>query len=80
MGQSFFDLVYVAARARGTADRDLDAASIDEAALGRGLTTLNEFPSAPYWAVGRVNCDEAEIASVEVGGQPGPWILPQPLR
>ncbi|MCA9612953.1 MAG: hypothetical protein H6722_34135 [Sandaracinus sp.] len=77
MGQSFFDLVYVAARSRGTADRDLDAASIDDDALERGLTTLNEFPSAPYWAVGRMNCDEAEIASGVCVAKTGPsfrWI------
>ena len=45
--------------------------TIDEAALGRGLTTLNEFPSAPYWTVGRVNCDEAEIASGVCVGEDG---------
>ncbi len=63
MGQTFFDLVYLAARGRAHADRALDSDELDPAALARGLQTLDEFPAPPYWAIARENCDADEIAS-----------------
>lgn len=69
-GQSFFDLVALAASARGTADAPLDAASIDASMLARATSTLREFP-APYWAESVTNCDDAEIASLDCVGVDG---------
>lgn len=71
MGQTFFDLVYLAARGRAHADRTLDADELDAAALARGLRTLEEFPAPPYWAIGRENCDADEIASRVCVGEDG---------
>lgn len=71
MGQSFFDLVAIAARARGTAWRDLTAADLDADALRRATGTLREFPDAPFWETPRTNCDEAEIASRNCVGDDG---------
>ncbi len=62
--QTFYDLVYVIARAGGTVVDPLGT-DIDDAALGRGLGTLEQFWSPPFWSVGRVNCDEVEIAALE---------------
>lgn len=70
MGQSFFDVIALAATAGGTADRDLEGPSIDGSMLARALGTLREFP-APYWAEGRENCDAAEIASLACVGVDG---------
>lgn len=62
--QSYFDLTYVAARAGSSAFAAPSSASdVDEAALGRALSTLAEFEPPPYFAPVRVNCDAAEIAS-----------------
>ncbi|MFO0714788.1 MAG: hypothetical protein U0353_33420 [Sandaracinus sp.] len=61
-GQSFYDLVAIAARARGDVLHDLEAAEVDAAGLDRALASLRGFP-APYWAEGHVNCDAAELAS-----------------
>ncbi|MEZ4389828.1 MAG: hypothetical protein R3A48_01935 [Polyangiales bacterium] len=71
MGQTFFDLVAVQARARGTAWRDLRAADLDADALRRGTATLREFADAPYFERPRVNCDEAEIAARLCRGDDG---------
>ena len=32
----------------------------DFSAVERGLTTLAEFPSAPYWDMAKINCPEAQ--------------------
>jgi hypothetical protein len=61
-GQTLYDFVYAAGLADGRAGRTLKTAP-DEAALGRGLQTLREFPVPPFWDVARLNCDDAEIAS-----------------
>lgn len=71
MGQSFFDLVAVAAGARGTAWRDLDAAGLDAGAVARATGTLREFPDAPFWERSRTNCDEAEVAARSCVGDDG---------
>ncbi len=63
MGQTFFDLVALQARARGTAWRDLTRADLDADALRRGTTTLREFPDAPFFERPRQNCDDTEIAA-----------------
>lgn len=76
MGQSFFDLVAIAAGARGTAWRDLDASGLDAPALLRAAGTLRAFPDAPYWARARENCDAGEIASRSCVGDDG---TPLPL-
>jgi hypothetical protein len=68
--QSFYDLVALAAAARGTADAPLARADLDTSMQMRALKTLGEFP-APYWADGRVNCDDAEIASLACIGVDG---------
>jgi hypothetical protein len=60
--QSFFDFVYAAGMSDARAGRPA-ATPPDEAALGRGLQTLREFPLPPFWETARVNCDDAEIAS-----------------
>jgi len=75
MQQSFFDLVALAATARGTADAPLRQADLDASMLTRAVGTLGEFPS-PYWAVGRENCDAAELASLDCIGDDG---TPLPL-
>lgn len=71
MGQSFFDLVAIAAAARGTAWRDLTAAEVDGEALRRAAGTLREFPDAPFWERPRENCDAAEVAARSCVGDDG---------
>lgn len=60
LAQSFFDVVYASARGVSTigvgVTRDVDI----DAAMARGVQTLSEMPT-PYWAVGRNQCDAAEI-------------------
>jgi hypothetical protein len=57
--QSFFDVIYAhATQPEGAA---LDAARAE--ALAQGLETLREFPPAPFWDLGRVNCDDDEVRS-----------------
>jgi hypothetical protein len=58
---TMYDFTYVAAHAGATDEKPLG--EVDEAALGRGLETLQEFPDAPFWDVPVTNCDDAEIAS-----------------
>ena len=60
--QSFFDFVYAAGMADARAGRPA-ATAPDEAALGRGLETLREFPVPPFWETARQNCDDDEVAS-----------------
>jgi hypothetical protein len=59
--QSLYDLVYVATQADARPGTSLGA--VDETALARGVATLAEFPDAPFWELGRRNCDDAEIAA-----------------
>lgn len=61
-GQTLYDFVYAAARGEATAWAGLHG-DVDEAAVGRGVTTLQEFPEPPHWNVPVDNCDETEIAS-----------------
>jgi hypothetical protein len=75
MQQSFFDLVALAATARGTADAPLRGPDLDPSMLTRATATLAAFPS-PYWAVTRENCDAAEVASLDCIGDDG---TPLPL-
>lgn len=60
-GQSFYDLVYVATS--GGALPGEAASTVDDAAVSRALSTLVEFPDAPFWEEPRPNCDDQEIAS-----------------
>jgi hypothetical protein len=53
--QSYFDFIW----AGGMLPKD----GLDRAAVDRGLETLREFPPAPFYEIGRTNCDEAEIMS-----------------
>lgn len=53
--QSYFDFIW--------AGGILPKEGLDAAAVERGLETLREFPPAPFYEVGRTNCDEAEIMS-----------------
>ncbi len=69
-GQSFYDLVALAATARGTADVPLVSADLDASMLARASATLREFP-APYWAESHVNCDDAEITAHDCVGLDG---------
>lgn len=57
--QTFFDVIYAAA----TLPEGDTLAAERAAALAGGLETLREFPAAPTWSVGRVNCDDEEIRS-----------------
>jgi len=56
--QTFFDVIYAAAT-----QSDEALASARTEALAQGIETLREFPPAPYWDEGRVNCDDDEIRS-----------------
>lgn len=69
-GQSFYDLVALAAAARGTADAPLASADVDASMLTRASATLREYP-VPYWAESHVNCDDAEIAAHDCTGLDG---------
>ncbi len=71
--QSFYDLVYLAARGGATVSEGLD--EIDDDALSRALETLREFPRAPYWEVTTENCDAAEIAAGACTGVDGTPIV-----
>lgn len=61
LGQSFFDFTYAIAIADASARADTHGAP-DEAALARGVATLQAFPAVPAWDSTVTNCDEAEIA------------------
>ena len=57
--QSYFDFIY----ATGVGDPGVDGVLVDApdfSAVERGLTTLAEFPSAPYWDMAKINCPEAQ--------------------
>jgi hypothetical protein len=60
--QSFFDFV-VAASSGDAWVGGQAAASFDATALARGTETLKQFPAAPFYAVPKVNCDDAELAA-----------------
>jgi hypothetical protein len=62
MKQTWFDVIYAYAKAGGSV-HDAPAGAPDEAALGRGIETLKEFPFPPFWDVSVVNCDDVEIAA-----------------
>ena len=62
IGQSLFDFIYAAETADATAWQTMQDTP-DYRALARGLETLKEFPTPPYWEIETINCDEAEIAS-----------------
>lgn len=69
-GQSFYDLVAIAAAGRADVTRDLDGALVQSAVLARAVTSLSGF-HAPFWAEGVQNCDAAEIASFSCVGLDG---------
>jgi hypothetical protein len=60
--QSFFDFVVAAstgdAWVSGPASSKLDAT-----AVARGVETLKQFPAAPFYALPKINCDDAEVAA-----------------
>lgn len=60
--QTFFDFVYALSTAGATAYAPMQSAP-DAGAVERGVDTLVAYPDAPFWDEGRVNCDDAEIAS-----------------
>jgi len=62
MGQSFFDVVYVAASAGAHASGRLG--EFDADALERGVDTLRRFPDPPFWNVEAINCDEDELEAM----------------
>lgn len=62
LGQSLFDFTYAAGLADSAAFQAMTGAP-DAGALARGLQTLREFPTPPFWDYGVENCDAAEIAS-----------------
>ena len=69
LGQSFFDFMYAGFRVGGSFGPGEDA-------LGQGIATLGEAPAAPYWDTEVVNCDAAEIASLDCVASDG---TPLPL-
>lgn len=58
LAQSFFDFVYAAALT-GQSAATPPSAPVDQEAVDRGVETLRQFPDAPYWSFGKVNCPEA---------------------
>jgi hypothetical protein len=62
IAQSLFDFVYASGEAGATAYHDMTV-NPDAAARGRGIQTLKEFDTPPFWTYGVINCDETEIAA-----------------
>jgi len=62
MGQSLFDFAYAGGMAGSSAFADMSSAP-DSGAMARGLETLREFPTPPFWDVKVENCDANEIAA-----------------
>lgn len=62
MKQSFFDFIFAAGMAESRPGLPAQE-PFDQAAVGRGLETLRELGTAPYWETAVMNCDEAEISS-----------------
>ncbi|NLH48548.1 MAG: hypothetical protein GX444_08080 [Myxococcales bacterium] len=60
--QSLFDFVYAASLADASVYTTMSAEP-DAEAMAHGLETLADFPVAPFWEYGVVNCDEDEIAA-----------------
>jgi hypothetical protein len=60
--QSLFDLV-IAASKGGAWSGGNASTSYDAAATARAVETLKGFPEAPFYALGKENCDSAEVAS-----------------
>lgn len=58
----FYDFAY-AACVSGQSVSTPPAAAIDQDAVDRGLETLTDFPDAPYWDVGIINCPDATCDS-----------------
>jgi hypothetical protein len=69
-GQTLYDFTYAIGMAGATAWHPMYVAP-DPAARARGLWTLFEFPTPPYWDIERINCDDAEIASGSCTGLDG---------
>ncbi len=59
MKQSYFDFIYAAGLA-GLSPGGAAPHPVDAAAVARGLETLADFPEAPYWSHGVVNCPAAQ--------------------
>jgi hypothetical protein len=80
-GYSFFDFTYAGGMAGMSAWEAADGALVDQGAMTRGLTTLNHFPTPPYWDVRRENCPgmscdqcgdtDAECGKCETAPEPG---------
>ncbi|MBM4354542.1 MAG: hypothetical protein FJ109_12260 [Deltaproteobacteria bacterium] len=62
MGQSLFDFTYAGGMAGSSAFSDMTSAP-DAGAMLRGLQTLREFRTPPFWEVAVENCDADEIAA-----------------
>lgn len=63
LGQSLFDFMTAAALADATAVHPLSGV-VDPEIMGRGIQTLKEFDSPPFWDHQVENCDEAEIEAL----------------
>lgn len=61
MGQSLFDFTYAAGKSGARYDQPGRAVPTD--AVERGVTTLREYPEAPFFADAMTNCDAAEVAA-----------------
>lgn len=61
-GQSLYDFVHALAAGGGTAYGPMSEPT-DEAAIARGLASLEGFAAPPFWDEERINCDEQELAA-----------------
>ena len=61
-GQSFFDFTYAVGMAGASVNHPMYIPP-DADVMGRGLQTLRDFPTPPFWEFQVINCDDAEIAS-----------------
>ncbi len=62
LGQSLFDFIYASGMAGSSVNTVMTQAP-DEGAMERGLDTLTQFETPPYYQEDVFNCDEAEIAA-----------------
>ena len=60
--QSLFDFIFAAETAGASVARPM-VRPPDPDAVARGVQTLLEFPTPPFWEIHVTNCDDAEIAS-----------------
>ena len=67
LAQSLFDFIYAAGMAGQGAMAPLEESLLDTAALERGLGTLRDFPDAPYFDYGKINCPAAECTCDDTG-------------